>query len=229
MLDAGRRGDLSNAQNLRVGGIRGWADGTGQRGIAAARGNGVRRRHRRGGSGRPGRGHPPEAAGSRGRQRGIGRRAREGLGGRRAHSVGRGHRSDRTGHAVSRLAGQGRAPRNAGDRGPLLLPRPRGRPAHPQHRHAAADEQSRQLHRQPRQPHALAGRAGRRAGRRGLSGLRRGRGALRRQGRRAGRRHRRHGRRQEWPADRPLHARHGAARQVHHHRRGCARARSPSS
>ena len=38
---------------------------------------------------------------------------------------------------------------------------PAGRPAHPQLRHAAADEQSRQLHRQPRQPRA-AGWASRR-------------------------------------------------------------------
>ena len=192
-------------------------------GAAATRGDGVRRRHRRCGSGGPGRSHPPEAAGGGCRQRGVRRRAGKGLGGRRAHPVGRRDRSDRPGRAVSRLEGQGRAAGDAGARGSLLLPRPRRRAAHPQPRHAAADEQSRQLHRQPRQSDQVAGRAGGRAGRRGLSGLCRRRGALRRQGRGAGRCHRRHGHRQGRPADRPFHPRHGAARQVHHHRRGRAR------
>ena len=109
-----------------------------------------------------------------------------------------------------------------GQRGPLLLSGARGRPAHPEFRHAAADEQSRQLHRQPRQSLPLARRAGGGDGRGDLSGLRRRRGALRREGRGGGRRHRRHGGRQGRQADRPLHPRHGAQGQVHDHRRGSA-------
>ena len=46
---------------------------------------------------------------------------------------------------------------------------------------------------------------------------------LRRKGRGRRRRHGRHGHRQGRQADRPLPARHGAQRQVHHHRRGRAR------
>ena len=177
-------------------------------------------------SARPGRAcrrDPAEAARRRGGQRAVGRRAGEGLGGRRAHPVRRRHRPHRPQPADPRLEGEGRAGRDGGDRGPLLLSRPRRRAAHPQFRHAAADEQSRQLHRQPRQPVPLARRAGDRARRRDLSGLCRRRGALRRERRRHRRRHRRHGRRQGRQADRPLHARHGAQGQVHDHRRGRAR------
>ena len=68
---------------------------------------------------------------------------------------------------------QGRADRHAGHRRPFLLSRPRGQHPHPQLHHAAADAQSRQLHRQSRQCLPLAGDAGRSAGRRDLSGLRR--------------------------------------------------------
>ena len=60
---------------------------------------------------------------------------------------------------------------------------PRAAMPHAQFRDAAADEQSRQLHRQPRQSLPLAGDAGGGAGRRDLSGLPRGRHRLWRQGR----------------------------------------------
>ena len=95
-----------------------------------------------------------------------------------------------------RLEGKGRAARHAGDRRPL--PTIWARQASirmPNFLHAAADEQSRQLHRQPRQRLPLARQAGRSARRRDLSGLRRRRSALRRQGRGEGRRDRRHGHR----------------------------------
>ena len=84
-------------------------------------------------------------------------------------------------------------------------------------------QERRQLHRQPGRGDALAGAAGRSAGRGDLPRLRRRRGAVRRGGRGQGRGHRRHGHRQGRPADRPVPARHGTARQVHDLRRGFAR------
>ena len=71
---------------------------------------------------------------------------------------------------------------------------------------AAADEQSRQLHRLARQCLPLAGRQGRSARRRDLSGLCRSRAALRRRGRGHRRRHRRHGHRARRLARPGLHA-----------------------
>ena len=75
---------------------------------------------------------------------------------------------------------QGLAAQHQGQRGPVLLSvedrrHPRAEPLH-----AAADEQSRLLHRQPRQPLPLARRAGGSARRGNLSGLRRRRCDLRR-------------------------------------------------
>ena len=84
---------------------------------------------------------------------------------------------------------------DAGHRRPFPGARP-GRLGPPaQFPDAAADEQSRQLHRLARQCLPLAGDQGRGARRRDLSGLCRRRPALQRRGRRHRRRHRRHGRR----------------------------------
>ena len=96
---------------------------------------------------------------------------------------------------------------------------------------AAADEQSRQLHREPGRADALARRAGGGVGRRDLSGFCRCRGALRREGPRDGRGDRRHGRRPRWQAQGQLHARHGVEGQVHARspRARAARCRSSSS
>ena len=69
---------------------------------------------RRRGAGGARRRHPPEAAGRCGGQGGVRRRAGEGLGGRRAHPVGRGHRPDRPQCADPGLEGEGRAGRDAG-------------------------------------------------------------------------------------------------------------------
>ena len=160
---------------------------------------------------RPGRavgGDPPQAARGRAQPRGLRLRAREGLGGRRAHPVRRGDRSDRPQRADPRLEGEGRAARDAGDRRPVPVAEPRpGAFRFPNFADAAADEQPRQLHRQPGQRLPLARPAGRGAGRRDLSGLCRRRGALRRGRLGEGRRHRRHGRRQGRQAQGQLHRR----------------------
>ncbi len=79
-------------------------------------------------------------------------RSGKGLRGRRAYPFRRGDRSDRHQRTDSRLEGEGRADRYAGDRRPVLFPWTGGQHPLPEFRYAAADEQSRQLHRQPRQP-----------------------------------------------------------------------------
>ncbi len=71
---------------------------------------------------------PHQAAGGRGRARGVGLRAREGLRDRRAHPVGRRDRSDRAERAVPELEGTGRAADHAGDRGPFFVSCPKARP-----------------------------------------------------------------------------------------------------
>ena len=87
---------------------------------------------------------------------------------------------------------------------------------------AAADAQSRQLHRLARQCLPLAGQPGRGAGRGDLSGLCRRRTAGGRRPHR-GHRHRRHGHRQGRRAGREFPARHGTARALHAVRRGLPR------
>ena len=113
--------------------------------------------------------------------------------------------------------------RDAGDRRPFLLARAGRRDPLAEHPDAAADAQSRHLHRVAGRCLPLAGRQGRGAGRRDLPRLRRGRDVARRCRRGRRRRHRRHGRRPRRQAQARLPARHGAARQIHADRRGRAR------
>ena len=160
---------------------------------------------------RPGRRHPPQADQS-GYLRGGGG---EGLRGRRPYPLRRGDRSGRPRPAAARLALRGYADQDRGHRRSLLLSVRRRRAAASQFHDAAADEQSRQLHRFARQCLPLAGDQSGRPRRRNLSGLCRGGSSLRCKRRGRGRCHRRHGRRQEWRAEGQLHARHGAAREIH--------------
>ena len=183
--------------------------------------HGVRRRHRRRRPGRARRRDPAQAARARARRGG----GREGLRGRRPYPVRRGDRSDRPRPAAAGMAHRGHPDQDRGQRRPLLLAGTIGRAAAAEFHDAAADVEPRQLHRLARQRLPLARDQGRGARRRNLSGLCRGRSADRRQRRGGRRRHRRHGHRQGRQAERELHPRHGAARQIHAVRR--RRARQP--
>ena len=116
---------------------------------------------------------------------------------RRAYPVRRRGRPDRHRPAAAGLArGGGPSVQDAGDRRPVPGARPGRLDPPAELPDAAADEQSRQLHRLARQCLPLAGGQGRGARRRDLSGLCRRRAALRRGRRGDRRRHRRHGRRE---------------------------------
>ena len=93
----------------------------------------------------------------------------------------------------------------------------------PAHLRAAADEQSRLLHRLARADLQISREQGRSARHRNLSGLRGGGNSLRPEWRSARRRDRRHGHRQERRAQSELHPRHGTAREIHFVRRRRAR------
>ncbi len=126
---------------------------------------------------------------------------------RRAYPLRRRRRSDRHRPAAARLArGGGPSLQDRSHGRPFPVPRPGRLDPPAEHLHAAADEQSRQLHRLARQRLSLAGRKGRGARRRDLSGLCRSRSALQRRRRRHRRRHRRHGRREERRAGPELYA-----------------------
>ena len=134
-------------------------------------------------------------SGSSSRAGRVGRRRREGLRGRRPYPVRRGDRPDRARQPDSGMARRRHADQDRGHLGSLLCAGLFRRAAPAARADAAADEQSRQLHRLARRGLPLSGAQGRSARRRNLSGLRRGRGPVREQcGRR--RRHRRHGHRQ---------------------------------
>ena len=90
--------------------------------VRSSRSDGIRRGRRRRGTGRPGHGHPPEAARPGARARGLGGRAREGLGARRAHPLRRDHGPARPDRAAAELEGGRRAAQPAGHRRPLPLP-----------------------------------------------------------------------------------------------------------
>ena len=178
--------------------------------------------------GRPGHRDPPEAARRRALARGLGRRAREGLGARRAHPVGRDHGPARDQRAVPRLEGEGRAAQPAGHRRPVPVPDRDRR--HARRRTALLPECFRNdgnyVISLGNVMRWLAQQA-EGARRRDLPGLSRRRGALRRGRLGARRGHRQLGHRQGRRADRELPARHGAARQVHDLRRRLARQPRP--
>ncbi len=161
---------------------RGTEDGTRQekRGLderpggraPRARIYGIRRRDRWRRPGGPLGGDPAAPEGGGRGFRPFGLRDREGLGSRRAYSFRRGGRSRRPRRADPRLARAGRPGRYGSDGGSFRLSRPGRRRSRAELPDAAADEQSRQLHRQPGQSVPLAGHQGRRAGRGNLSRLR---------------------------------------------------------
>ena len=115
---------------------------------------------------------------------------------------------------------KGAPARHAGQ--PRSLPLP-DRAARVRAADAAADAQSRQLHRQPGQGGEMARRAGGGARRRDLPGLRGRRGAVSRGRPGQGRRDRRHGPRSRGRAQGQLRAGHRAARHLHAVRRGLPR------
>ena len=171
---------------------------------------------------------PPQAARRRAGRRGLGRRGREGLRGRRPHPLRRGDRPDRPRPAAAGMArGPGPAAQDRGHRG--RVPVSSDRPAAlrlPNHVHAEAHGQPRQFRRLARQRLPLSRPQGRGARRRDLSGLPGRRGADRRQGRGRRRRHRRHGHRPATASRRPSFTRGMELRgQVHDLRRGRARHR----
>ena len=152
--------------------------------------DGVRCRHRRGGTiGALDR--DQVAAALRGtRHRPLNLHRREGLRGRRPHSLRRGAGTALARRTVPGLEGARRAAPHPRARGPVPVPHQGRRGEAP---HAAADAQRRELHHQPRESLPLAGRAG--GGTRCLhiSRISRLRGALPRGRRGQGRRDTGHG------------------------------------
>ncbi len=142
-------------------------------------------------------------------------RRRERVGDRRPHPVGGGRRSARARRADPGLEGPGRAARHGGHRGPLPDPHRAARVSHPDATAAAADEQSRLLHREPRRRVPLARAAGRGARRGNLSGIRGRGGPVRRERRRARCRDRRSGRGARRVAQDRIPAGNGASRALH--------------
>ena len=153
--------------------------------------------------------------------RGVGVRARKGLGDRRAHPVRRRHRPARARRAAART-GKRRARRSPHrsreDR--FLYPHRAQRVPNPAAAAAAADEQSRQLHREPRQCLSLArGSRPKRSASKSIPGFPAAEVLYDDDGARARRRNRRHGRREGRLAQGRVSAGHGAARALHAVRR----------